>query len=235
MTAIGRSRCSGNPPNENPSGQGTFTNNLRFPGQYYDVETGLNQNINRDYDPNTGRYVESDPIGLAGGTFSTYTYVNGNPLSWSDPLGLATLVITSGSYGYNVFGHSALAFTGQGVYSYGTIENYGSSTTDYLNGQLANRNVTITTLNTTPEQEQAMMNYYNNNYGKGANYSTYSNNCANAAAGALTNAGLINPLLTDFTSPYDVQHWASSLPGALTQTLPQGSSFPTSDFGSFNK
>jgi RHS repeat-associated protein len=80
-----------NPPNENPSGQGAFTNNLRFPGQYYDVETGLFQNINRDYDPNTGRYVESDPIGLKGGSFSTYSYVGGNPLSYSDSSGLSPL------------------------------------------------------------------------------------------------------------------------------------------------
>ena len=77
-----------NPPNENPSGLGTFNFNKRFSGQYYDVETGLNYNRNRDYDPNTGRYVESDPIGLEGGSFSPYTYVGGNPLRWVDLLGL---------------------------------------------------------------------------------------------------------------------------------------------------
>jgi RHS repeat-associated protein len=75
-------------PNQNPTGVGTFVYNLRFPGQYYQAETGLNYNYARDYDPSTGRYIESDPIGLNGGSFSTYAYVDGNPISGNDPLGL---------------------------------------------------------------------------------------------------------------------------------------------------
>jgi hypothetical protein len=51
------------------------------------VETGLNQNYNRDYDPAVGRYVESDPIGLAGGV-NTYAYVGSEPTGWIDPYGL---------------------------------------------------------------------------------------------------------------------------------------------------
>ena len=63
------------------------TTDLRFPGQLADSESGLHYNYFRDYDPSLGRYVESDPIGLAGG-LNTYAYVGGNPLGWVDPFGL---------------------------------------------------------------------------------------------------------------------------------------------------
>ncbi|MCY0913268.1 RHS repeat-associated core domain-containing protein [Massilia antarctica] len=76
------------PPTEYFSGSGTFTFNLRMPGQYYDRNTNLFHNYHRDYDPQTGRYIQSDPIGLAGG-MNTYVYVGGNPLSYIDPFGLA--------------------------------------------------------------------------------------------------------------------------------------------------
>jgi RHS repeat-associated protein len=63
-----------------------------FPGQYYDVETGKHYNYFRDYDPETGRYIESDPIGLDGG-MNTYTYVLNNPLTNIDPTGKSTISI----------------------------------------------------------------------------------------------------------------------------------------------
>jgi RHS repeat-associated protein/uncharacterized repeat protein (TIGR02543 family) len=74
-------------PDPNPSGLGAFVFNLRFPGQYFDQETGLFYNGFRDYDPATGRYGESDPIGLDGG-INTYAYVNGNPVNLIDQRGL---------------------------------------------------------------------------------------------------------------------------------------------------
>ena len=72
---------------ENAPNPQTITFNLRYPGQYFDQETGLNYNGFRDYEPGTGRYVESDPIGIYGG-MNTYSYVSASPLAWLDIYGL---------------------------------------------------------------------------------------------------------------------------------------------------
>jgi len=74
--------------NENPNNLGAFSYNLRFPGQYFDSETGLHYNGHRDYNPEIGKYIQSDPIGLKGGQ-NTHAYVAGNSLIYGDPDGLA--------------------------------------------------------------------------------------------------------------------------------------------------
>ena len=62
--------------------------NVILPGQYYDAESSLYYNMNRYYDPTLGRYIQSDPIGLASG-LNTYLYAGANPILMIDPMGLS--------------------------------------------------------------------------------------------------------------------------------------------------
>ena len=68
----------------------TVVNNLRLPGQYFDAETGLHYNFQRYYDPEHGRYLSSDPIGLEGG-FNFYLYAFNSPIRNFDEIGLKTV------------------------------------------------------------------------------------------------------------------------------------------------
>jgi len=68
----------------------TVDNPFRFPGQYYDPETGLHYNYFRYYNPQTGRYITPDPIGLEGG-INLFVYVQNNPVNRTDEFGLQSV------------------------------------------------------------------------------------------------------------------------------------------------
>jgi RHS repeat-associated protein len=91
-------------PNADPDGDGVgFELALRFPGQQATDANGMFYNYQRDYDPATGRYSQSDPVGLVGG-ISSYQYSNGRPIDITDPLGLRPPSAQEGSFIYSIFG-----------------------------------------------------------------------------------------------------------------------------------
>ena len=105
--------------NEDPDGDGNpMVFNLRFPGQYYDEETGLHYNYFRDYDPGTGRYLTADPLGIIRNPMALvipgagylieplnhlYVYVDGNPIGSFDSLGLARVKVYEIRSGVQMF------------------------------------------------------------------------------------------------------------------------------------
>lgn len=99
---------------------------LRFAGQYFDEETSFHYNYFRTYIPDLGRYSQSDPIGLNGG-WNTFNYVHGNPVNWTDSMGLikrdsnGSPVFTpySGYHGKSYYGHPHRPFN-----SYPVINGY---------------------------------------------------------------------------------------------------------------
>jgi uncharacterized protein RhaS with RHS repeats len=123
------------------------------------AETGLSYNMQRDYDPQVGRYVESDPIGLMGG-LNTYTYVRDLPVSKIDPTGEDAIVVYGGyRWGWNPFGHVSIAVTGGGLYSFGTGNKCGDLVGQFLLQQANVRNQTVFQIKTSPAQDAQILKY----------------------------------------------------------------------------
>ncbi|WP_289844805.1 RHS repeat-associated core domain-containing protein, partial [Acinetobacter oleivorans] len=131
----------------NPTGSITF--NLRFPGQYYDVGTNQFYNHNRFYNPELGRYMEPDPIGLEAG-LNPYAYAGSNPVMNTDSTGLCPMCLAGGtSLLETIAGYSLNLF----------LNTAGVSTTGYLMNETFNRPASIPVPNILTQQYQRNQNY----------------------------------------------------------------------------
>jgi RHS repeat-associated protein len=195
--------------NTEAQGLGATTVNLRFPGQYFDVESNLHYNMHRYYDPILGRYITADPIGLSGG-LNTYGYVGGHPTIYVDSTGLETTIYIGGN---NWYDHAATNINAT-VYSTG---RYPVPGIDPTKSGLAGPNVLVVrgesgylaahptttayTLDLSSEQEAKLSQYYqdlisqstrhparSNWYVLPDDYSFLGNNCASTVVDGLQSA-----------------------------------------------
>ena len=124
---------------------GELTFNLRFPGQYFDGETGTHYNINRDYNPVTGRYIQSDPIGFDGG-LNGFGYVNGQPTSAFDPNGQFLIFIggAADSITDNVKDYAEKKYKRNSAYFYHwTLTSTIKSVIDKVRARVGNEPITL--------------------------------------------------------------------------------------------
>jgi hypothetical protein len=148
-----------------------------------------------------------------------------------DPLGLATAVVINGTTEGNPFGHTAIAVTGSGIYSYGNGTALGSSFTDYILREAPRRNSNVIVIKTTPQQEAKILSYIK---GTSDNLPPWwfgkipdpTDTCATRTYNALQSAGLSDPYTLGPSFPTDViaqaEFWRQAL-GGSTVVIPKNS------------
>jgi RHS repeat-associated protein len=154
----------------------TITNNLRFPGEYYDAETGLHYNYIRNHNPAIGRFIESDPIGILEGRNHLYARVGNMPTMFVDPYGLEAQVFIwqPVGWGQSSFGHVSTSINGT-TYSFSPGGMTIEPTSTYIaRPGNASRGAVGSVLNLTPAQQGLLQACLGGNQGS---YSSTGNNC----------------------------------------------------------
>jgi len=181
---------------------------------------------------------------------NAYGYVGGNPLSSIDRLGLRTAVVVDGTSGGNPFGHTSVATTGSGLYSYGTrvggTLDLGVSLTGYLSERVQGRNISVIIINTTTEQEKAILERLQNFPYKLppwilGRFPDPTDTCSTRTSDALGAGGMANPdpliLLGSPAFPVDVLSQAEfrrQALGGTTINLPKGTDSIPFELTEFN-
>jgi RHS repeat-associated protein len=239
-----------------------FPTEHHFTGKERDSESGNDYFGARYYASTMGRWLSPDwsakeepvPYAKLGDpqTLNLYSYVTNNPLGRADLDGHAgdILVIEDGPTQGNPIGHTAIAITGKGVFSFGNGTPLGSSTTDYLQGQASRRDQTVTVIKTTPEQDQAAYNALMKQNDKGG-INVYPDNCSARSNAALDAAGVptggpdmtkpgqqsplpIVPQNPDPSMPGTAGRRAEGVPGSQTTVIPKGSKDIPGNLNQFN-
>jgi len=210
---------------------GTVANPFRYTGREFDSETGLNFHRARYYDPTTGRFISEDPTQFGAG-INFYGYTLESPTNFRDPDGLDIAVIENGPTEGNPVGHTAIAITGQGVYSFGNSTKCGTSLRDYLRREAPRRNTTIYVIKTTPAQDAAALAYLKAQGKCDRTLPITFGNCASISNGALTAADIfslpsVDPVTGEPGIPSDFVPGTAGLrataAGATSVSVPQNS------------
>ena len=203
----------------------TSGNTFKYTGRE-DDGSGLLYYRARYYHPRLQRFISEDPIGFLGGSINFYAYVDNNPIRGVDPFGLETAIIVNGPIPSNPFGHTAIATTGSGVYSFGNNPDPGSpnhsymgtSFSNYMMNQSLQRNSIVYILPTSSDQESQIIAYLK---GLTSTPNKFPDNCVGRVIGALSAAG-INLLEPYGPFQLPVQAIPHSLQVALQQMVGAG-------------
>jgi RHS repeat-associated protein len=221
----------------NSMGVPTWKNRFLFTGREWLSELRLYDYRNRMYQPELGRFMQPDPKEFAAGDYNLYRYCHNDPVNKTDPTGLDTLIIWNTQFegSRNVFGHIALATTGQGVQSVGNGDNAGrnyshASTTSYLASQAMKRDTLLFTVRTTVEQEQKINAYFDSlaNVKSG----NFADNCATRTSEALRAAGLD---IKKTHTPQSVYEQAKRVLGGTQSTIEKGETDKAQRYSSFDR